>query len=247
MARDAELRFSSKLLRYSVIVVTLLVSSRARAHKDDYLDETLVYETIDAQVVALEFRSKYSGLSRDRLTPVFWVNSPFPEYGLTDSTMLEGQLSWGTAEGGRQFAGAFFQVRHRFGEEGKYLIDPAFALEYEAERNEDGRVEHFLVPILVASKDRGRFNVTGNILFKTKHYPGRGLDLDYALGFRYPRHGVRYGAELKLPDEHQRFILPSIQVPLRKGLSIKLGVGTVLNRSSPRVLAQALIEFEARE
>lgn len=233
----------TKFALYSLLASLFLLPLSARAHKDDYLDETFVYVTIRRGVMILEYRAKYLGSSRDRRVSPFLVNSPFFEYGLTNHTMIEARLSWGTPETNGVFAGGFLQLRHRFGEEGKHFLDPAIALEYEAER-EERKMRHFFVPILVLSKDIGEFNVTSNFLFRTELSPTREFRFQHAVGIRYPARGVRYSLEWKSLGRDQRYLLPAIQIPLHDRVSLKFGVGGGVNRHSPRVLAEILLEIE---
>lgn len=69
------------------------------AHKEDYLDETFVYETIPKGVFSLEWRTRYTRPRFENGANTFWVNSPFLEYGITDHLMAEARLSLGNEEG----------------------------------------------------------------------------------------------------------------------------------------------------
>ena len=187
-----------RTLRFSLIGWLLISHCPvASAHKEDYLDETFVYETIGRHGAEVEYRARFLRESRRKEGEEFWTSTPVVEFGLTDHTMIELASDWGTARNFTEFGGAFAQLRHRFGEEGTYPVDPAIGLEYETER-EEGQLGHFLIPTLVLSKDFGEFNVTANAFLK------RGLDnatskpweFQYAFGFRYGRHGLRWGAEI---------------------------------------------------
>ncbi len=232
------------------LVVLCLVghSTPALAHKEDYLDETFVYETIGRRVAEVEYRTRFLRESRRREGEEFWTNTPVVEFGLTDHTMIELASDWGTARYFTEFGGAFAQLRHRFGDEGDYPLDPALGLEYETER-EAGPLGHFLVPTLVLSKDVGACNVTANAFLK------RGLDnatskpwaFQYAFGLRYGRHGVRWGAEIKALGVDRRYVLPQVTIPLTHDLTLKVGAGRRLSPNSPAWLAECLVEWEIGE
>lgn len=224
------------------MALALLPGSEADAHKDDYLDETFVYETVSAGTFLPEFRIKYSGPSRDSTQPGFRTYAPFIEYGITDYTMIEGRLAWGTPAGEGEFAGGFLQLRHRFGQEGVYIVDPAVVIEYDSERDA-GRLGHFFTPILILSKDIGELNVTANLIFRQQFTPESDFEFQSAMGLRYPRHGVRLSLEWKNLDARQRYVLSGVQFPVAD-LSIKAGAGTGVNPESPRFLAIILLEVE---
>lgn len=237
----------SWLISAVMVIVGIGWSSVALAHKEDYLDETFVYETIGKHVLGLEYRSTFIQESKRNEGEAFWTQSPFLEYGLTDKTMVELRGGWGTRRNLGQFEGAFVQVRHRFGEEGTYWVDPALGLEYEVEREEE-HVNHFLVPTLVLSKDFGQWNVTANGFIR------RGLeagsppwDFQYALGIRYGRQGLRYGVEFKDLGPDRRYFLPQLTFPLAHDWTAKVGVGSRLSPKSPDLIAECLIGWEFGE
>jgi len=79
-----------------ILLCTLILPATATAHKDDYLDETFVYQTMEEGVLSLEYRSRYFDRSDDRETDSYWNNAIFAEYGLTEKTMMEVRSAWGT-------------------------------------------------------------------------------------------------------------------------------------------------------
>lgn len=228
------------------IACAVFVPLTGNAHKDDYLDETFVYQTMEEGVLSLEYRSRYFDQSRDLLTNNYWNNGLFAEYGLSENTMIEVRSAWGTAEGNNEFAGGFAQIRHRFGEEGEYFIDPAIAFEYEAER-ENGELKNSLSGLLVLSKDIGDFNMTFNY---SKSY---GLNNSEnpadqkSFGIRYPRHGIRWSLEYKDLGISKRYLLPAVQIPVAHDISLKLGAGRGVNKQSPNYMLAVLLEFEFGE
>jgi len=228
------------------LLCALILPATATAHKEDYLDETFVYQTMEEGVLALEYRSRYFDRSKDRLTNNYWNNSLFVEYGLTEQTMFEVRSSWGTPESDSEFAGGFAQLRHRFGEEGEYFIDPAVAIEYESER-ENGKLSDAITGVLVLSKDIGDFNMTLNYAKSYALGSDDNLENKKSFGVRYPRHGIRWSIEYKDLGKSKRYILPAVQLAVSHGVSLKLGVGKGINKQSPRYLAAALLEIEFGE
>lgn len=228
------------------LLCVLILPATATAHKEDYLDETFVYQTMEEGVLELEYRTRYFDRSDDRETDNYWNNSLFVEYGLTDRTMVEIRSAWGTHESDNQFAGGFAQLRHRFGEEGEYFIDPAFAIEYETERK-DGKLDDFISGVLILSKDINDFNITMNYAKPYALGDGENPDAKKSFGIRYPRHGIRWSIEYKDLSKSQRYVLPAVQLPVAHDVSLKLGIGKGVNDQSPRYLAAALLEIEFGE
>ncbi len=224
----------------------LILPATATAHKEDYLDDTFVYQTMEEGVLELEYRTRYFDRSDDRETDNYWNNSLFVEYGLTDQTMAEVRSAWGTPESDSQFAGGFAQLRHRFGEEGEYFIDPAFAVTYESERK-NGKLNDALTGILVLSKDINDFNITMNYAKAYALDSSDNPDDKKSFGIRYPRHGIRWSLEYKDRGNSERYVLPAVQLPIAHGVSLKLGAGKGVNNQSPRYLVAALLEFEFGE
>jgi hypothetical protein len=224
----------------------LILPAAAMAHKEDYLDETFVYQTMEEGVLALEFRSRYFDRSEDQLTDNYWNNSLFVEYGLTEQTMIEVRSSWGTPVSDNEFAGGFAQLRHRFGEEGEFFIDPAIAIEYESEW-ENGTLVDAITGVLVLSKDIGDLNMTLNYAKSYALDSADDLDDKKSFGIRYPRHGIRWSIEYKDLGKTKRYVLPAVQLAVRHGVSLKLGIGKGINKQSPRYVAAALLEVEFGE
>jgi len=228
------------------LLCVLILPATAIAHKDDYLDETFVYQTMEEGVLSLEYRSRYFDRSEDLATDSYWNNGLFAEYGLSEQTMMEVRSAWGTPESDSQFAGGFAQVRHRFGEEGKYFIDPAVAIEYEAER-EGNDLKQRASGMMILSKDIGDFNMTMNYAKLWALDNSDNPDDQKSFGIRYPRHGVRWSVEYKNLSKSKRYVLPAVQIPLAKTVSLKMGVGKGMNEQSPRYLVAALLEIEFGE
>jgi hypothetical protein len=224
----------------------LILPATVMAHKEDYLDETFVYQTMEEGVLALEYRSRYFDRSEDRQFDSYWNNSLFVEYGLAERTMIEVRSAWGTPESDDQFAGGFAQLRHRFGNEGDYFIDPAFAIEYETEREND-TLKDALTGVLILSKDIGSFNMTLNYAKPYALGSSNNPEDKKSFGIRYPSHGIRWSIEYKDLGKSKRYVLPAVQLPITHGVPLKLGVGKGVNNQSPRYLAAALLEIEFGE
>ena len=82
-----------KHLLIGFIRIALLVSlpKFALAIPDDYIDETLVYSTLDKGELELEYRYDYG---RDREDNEHFMAHTFGlEYGITDRWMIDGSVS----------------------------------------------------------------------------------------------------------------------------------------------------------
>ncbi|MGE5179466.1 MAG: hypothetical protein ACM3PF_10260 [Bacteroidota bacterium] len=227
------------------LAIWLAVPAQALAHRDDYIDETFVYQTLAAHERELEgWAEVHAG--RDR-RPQFWYTGAF-EWGLTSRWTLDAASQWLHREGATTFGRLRSETRYRFSEEGRRPIDMAASLEYELEtKNVTGEDnEATITPRLVLSRDLSRsWNTTVNLDFPVA-ISGGGLEFQYAIGTRYPAEGfLRVGTEFKqTPGERSAVLFPQVWFALPDEMTLKLGVGIGLAREDDPVNARAAFEAE---
>lgn len=216
------------------------------AHRDDYLDETFVFRTLDKGATeiepALEFDTPRDG-------PDFWRYRLGVEHGITDHFMIDGFAALDKGGGGRGLGLWRVEARYRFGEENPHGISPAMSLEYEDDRVEGDRR---LTPRLVLNRDFASFNITLNLFREFRLAGPEGSAWGYALGLRYGDEDerIRYGVELQntFGRETRAVIIPQVFLKLREGADMKIGYAQGLTRASDsfvRVMFE--LEFGGRE
>lgn len=227
------------------LAAAVCVPTPARAHRDDYIDETFVYQTLASHEGELEgWAEVHAG--RDR-QPAFWYTGAF-EWGVTSRWTMDAASQWLHRDGTTTFGRFRSETRCRFSEEGRRPVDMAASLEYELEKRSvtGNENETTITPRLVLSRDLSRsWNTTLNLDFPVA-ISGGGLEFEYAIGTRYPAQGfVRVGTEFKqAPGERSAVLFPQIWFALPDEMTLKIGVGIGLAREDDPVNARAAFEAE---
>src|SRR5437773_7045151 len=200
-----------------------LLPAALLAHKDDYLGDTFVFVTLEARELELEYwldaQDEPRGLR----------HTTGIEYGITNHLMADVSARWLQRAGGPfAFSQGFVELRYRFGEEGRHLIDPAASLEYEVRRDPEGRRRRLLEPRLVLSHDYPGWNVTTNFFYSiVLDEPGRS-SLEAAAGIRSPAcgrwsTGLEFRREIAL--ENETLVIPQIWYRISPEAYVKAGAG----------------------
>src|SRR5262245_34900304 len=146
-------RFSSAAL----FLLLFCAPRRGFAHKDDYIDETLVFVTVERGEWELEYWFDLGWISNgDGEMPHqdFTRHNFAVEHGLTDHLMLDGRWTLSKLEGQPSvFDSGRLEGRYRFGEEDERPVDIAASGEINTERDERGKQVFGLEPRLILSKD----------------------------------------------------------------------------------------------
>ncbi len=228
------------------------------AHRDDYINETFVFQTLEAHEFEpelwVDLGSGSHGEGSFRM-----VNAAF-EYGVTEHWMVDGFAGWlHTGDGQDSLQRVRAETRFRFGEEGDRPVDLAASFETEYERE----AEHepagsasgstwawTLTPRLVLSRDlASQFNVTLNLDLgrqfgadaRDRWVPG------YAIAARYPREAfLRYGAEFRqdFGEERSTLLVPQIWFSLPHEATLKFGAGLDLGGGTRQNFARVVFEIE---
>jgi hypothetical protein len=237
-------------MRFSIALFALSLSfftaSRAWAHRDDYIDETFVYQTLGAGERELEGWAEIHAGSDRR--PRGWYTGAF-EYGLTKRWTVDGAVQWVHDATGLGLGRVRSETRYRFAEEGRGPLDLAVSLEYEAEtaRATQGETEHVLTPRLVLSRDLApAFNTTLNLDLPVSLSHDGDVQFRYAVGARYPAEGfVRAGVEFKQgPAERSAILFPQLWFAFPGEVTFKAGTGLGLGSSDDPFIGRVVLETE---
>ncbi len=215
---------TAKACLHTLVILAVLAPSAARAHKDDYLTDTFVFVTLDRNEFELEY------FLDGRFSPRGLGHRLGIEYGVSDHLMGDVALSWVQDSGGPTvFHEGFLELRYRFGEENRHLLDPAVSLEYHVERDPaDGETRRLLEPRLVLSKDIGDYNITLNLTYAIDVETADRSAPEVALGLRSPAFGpLRAGLELRREPaiENVFSVIPQAWVRFSNDAYVKLGLG----------------------
>jgi hypothetical protein len=232
------------LLIFSIFLIAGSALSRdGLAHRDDYINETFVFQTLAKG----EFEPEYTlDFHKTKADSDFFSNSLAFEYGITNRWMIDGIGTLKTTtDGDNSFERSRVETRYRFGEEGQHPIDMAVSLEYEFEN--EGEKEHFLNPRIVFSKDiTPKFNTTLN-LFSELRVSDFHARAGYALAMRYPAESfLRYGIEIQglHPDPNELLIIPQIWLAFPHEITWKLGSGIYVISAEERFFFRSTFEVE---
>ena len=223
------------LVVFAIPLLALLSApATAEAHRDDYLDETLVYLTLQHHELELEYWFDWA----QAFAPPNDVlrHNVAVEYGISGHWMVDARAT-GEQESGSAFVfeSARLESRYRFSEEGKHALDIAVSGEVKTRREENGALEFALEPRLILSKDLGKLNLTLNLAEEIPLETGK-PSFTPAFGFRHNTGRLlRLGSELKYDTEvHGGSVIPQIWLALPHGLTIKFGYSFRFGRNPIR-------------
>lgn len=212
-------------------VILLNVAEQAKAHREDYLSETLVYLTLHRHELEPEYWFDL-GRTGDGW-PGFLRHHLAAEYGLTEHWMVDARATLEAAQSERsRLGGARLETRYRFSEEGRLPVDIAVSGEINTQRTARGAQIPGAELRLILSKDLRRSNFTLNL---AEEFPfhSEGPSFAPAFGYRFDASRFLYaGSEVKYDVESRRgavvpqvwFLLPH-RATLKAGYSAGFGHG----------------------
>jgi hypothetical protein len=209
--------------RFYLVLLLLSFVRTASAVRDDYIDETLVFQTIDEGAIELEYWFDYGNRSHEGI--YFQRHNVALEYGITHRLMIDTRLTVEDPNGGSaNFDSGRFEVRYRFAEEGAWPVDVALSGELNTARLENDRRQYGIEPRLILSRDFAKLNVTLNLAEEVPVNRGS-PSLEVASGVRYSATElVRLGSELKY-DVHDQSaaVIPQIWFAFPHEITLKIG------------------------
>ncbi len=222
----------TSLLVFGSFLAFFAKSPAAFAHREDYLDETLVFLTLEEQEVEPEYWLDYGGRSDPQSH--FLRHSLALEYGITNHWMVDGRGTVETRLGQEtEFASARIESRYRFGEEGERYVDIAVSGDANSERLADGTNQYGFEPRLILSKDLEALNFTLNVPVEL---PLDGGPAAFRLnaGARYNAASwIRVGSEMKYDfSTAQGALIPQLWFTFVGSMTIKLGYSQALGQNS---------------
>lgn len=222
-------RRCARAVQLLVMGVSLLSARMALAHREDYIDETLVFQTLEEHTLEPEYWFDYG----TRPEGDFTRHSVALEYGITDHLMVDARATVDDPDKGEaNFDSARLETRCRFAEEGDWPIDVALSAEVNMRRLENGHYQYGLEPRLVVSKDFAKLNFTLNLAEELPVNRGS-PSVELASGVRYNATNLlRFGSELKY-DVHERggAIIPQVALAFPHEITFKVGYSKGFDRN----------------
>ena len=206
----------------------LFAPAAAWAHREDYLNKTFVYQTVEPGALEFEYWAKYGSAQTSPARLVEWEQTGAAEFGITDHWMVEGSTTIRRLPGGQfHYLTTRVESRFRLFEEGEKAIDPAFSVEY-SHISQDGESEQKIEPTFVLSKDFYRLNVTMDFSLAKSISTDQAVETGYAVASRYDfQHFLRVGFEAQgeFSREAPAYIIPQVHLLLPHDVTAKLGTG----------------------
>lgn len=215
----------------TALLLVLLGARTVNAHRQDYIDETLVFQTVEKGVIEPEYWFDYG--YRGDSDKYFQRHNLALEYGLTDHLMFDGRITVDHPENrSTNLDSGRLEMRCRFGEEGAWPVDVALSGETNMRRLEDGHHQYGVEPRLILSKDFSKLNFTFNL---AEELPvNRGApSIELASGARYDMTQLfRFGSEIKY-DVHDRSgsVIPQVWFALPREITFKAGFSAAFDRN----------------
>jgi len=207
-----------------VALLWLAAVPSVQAHRDDYLDETIVYLTLEQSELEIEYWID-GGRDREYSTD-FYRHHAAAEWGITKHWMVDGRITIKSVEGDNtKLDGGRLETRCRFAEEGVLPVDVALSTEVNWERDEEDKIVPGVEPRAILSKDiHEKLNLTLNLSEEILLESGRCAFL-VAGGIRYNWTDLlRLGTEWHHnTEEGGGSVIPQIWFAFRSGLTLKIG------------------------
>ena len=203
----------------------------ASAHREDYIDETLVFQTVEKGALEPEYWFDYG--RRDDSDIYFQRHNLALEYGVTDHLMIDGRV---TADHpfnhSTNFDSGWLETRYRFGEEGDWPVDVAISGEANTRRLEHGHYQYGIEPRVILSRDFSKLNLTLNVAEEVPVNRGA-PSVELATGARYDAtQFFRFGSELKYDiHEHSGSVIPQIWFAFPHEITFKTGFSFGFDRN----------------
>jgi hypothetical protein len=223
---------------FPAFLFLLLCFSRTFAHREDYIDETLVFATLDRGEVESQYWFDAGSEDSNRFTRHHLAL----EYGITDHWMIDGRAS-GLDENGFHLGSSRLETRYRFFDEGTLPIDIAVSGEVNTHRDAQGHQVFGIEPRLILSKDFGKLNLTVNLAEEipfTRGHPS----LEIRGGWQYDATELfRFGSELRYDtEEHSVALIPQIWFILPHEVTFKVGYFYDFGGAHERFVRVALVK-----
>lgn len=230
-----ELKKENVLLLIIVFLFIFLGTKDVQAHRDDYIDETLVYLTVEKSEAEVEYWLDYGTQSNGRDS--FLRHNTALELGITDHLMIDTKVTVRKEKDrNTKFDAGRLETRYRLFEEGDLPVDIALSGEVNWQRKEDDSIDGAIESRIIFSKDLAeQFNMTLNLTEEVLMKSGKSA-FNVALGVRDNWNDfIRFGSEFQYDTlDKSGSIIPQVWFAFPRELAVKIGysVGFAQNREN---------------
>lgn len=196
----------------SLLLSSLLLPSVGLSHERTYAFNQ-EYRTIPKNQFEIEqhVTSKVPNINKSNSNSFKYETEV--EWGITDHWTLAHYQTWtttnrsGTGKDTTEYSGFKFETKYRFGEKGKYWVDPLIYFEIKHDpREEDFPIE--LETKIILSKDFGKFNIVYNQIMENEVNRNGRTEHAFTFGANYAvmddlRLGVEVKGDLWHPSDHR--------------------------------------------
>ncbi len=181
-------------LSVTLSIICLLLSSAAEADQKSYV-WTVEYLTLPKGGFEVEYSLTVKRADFNRSGTTGYEHQVEIEYGITDHwDVAMYQVADQAAGESLDYAGMKIESRYRFGERGRYIVDPLLYLEYKIDVHDEDAIE----AKLVLAKDIGNLNIAYNQIIEAELGRSGEVEHEYATAVSYAvHHAVRIGVESK--------------------------------------------------
>jgi len=231
-------------------ILVSLAASPAWAHVRHYV-WTTEYQTIPKGEFELEnwVTFKVPDTENSRENKIQYQEEL--EYGITDRWTLAHYQRFQTLnkvgpDDATVYQGFKFETKYRFGEKGKYWLDPLLYLEWATDfRDEDH--PNAIEGKIVLSKDLGNFNVTYNQIMESELGEGGRTEQNFSVGASYEvlsdfRLGAEFFGNYWHPSSHRNELSlgPTLSYE-HKYFWVTAGFGFGVNHASDDMQARVIV------
>ena len=223
-----------------------------RAESSSVLRDHLVtqsYMTLESREFEVDLWSRYAKGLRGPSDADYWAHAVEAEFGL----MKRWQIGVGAnfqqpKSGSFSYTALEVETRFRFGEPGKWFMNPALSLDYEIPKDVGSDNPGGMEGKLILDKEKNGLGVLLNAIYEQPFQSGSEGEFGYAAGlFKSLTKSVNAGVEFMgnfSEDEQAHYAIPGIYLHLGKKARLNLGTSFGLTDESEPFGARGFLEFE---
>jgi hypothetical protein len=210
---------------------------------------TVSSATLNTGEFEMDLWSRYAKGLRGTSDADYWAHAVEAEYGL----MKRWQIGVGAnfqqpKSGSFSYTGLDVETRVRFGEPGRWFMNPAVSLGYEIPKDVGSDNPGGLEGKLILDKEKDGLGVVLNGIYDQELKSGSESEFGYAAGlFKSVTKSVNVGVEFQgnfSENEQSHYVIPGIYLRLGKKARLNLGTSFGLTDESEPFGVRSFLEFE---
>jgi len=223
-----------------------------RAESSSVLQDHLVTvssATLNKGEFEADLWSRYAKGLRGTSDADYWAHTVEAEFGLMKRWQIGVGANFQQPKTGKfSYTGLEVETRFRFGEPGKWFMNPALSLDYEIPKDMSSDNPGSLEGRLILDKEKNGLGVALNAIYEQPFQSGSEGEFGYAAGlFKSLNKSVNAGVEFTgnfSEDEQAHYAIPGIYLRLGKKTRLNLGTSFGLTDESEPFGVRGFLEFE---